>query len=571
MAFPNCSSVGTGEDSARSHRLDSQIGVPSSSDSRLSLTDFYQVTMSYAYWKNNKHNDHAVFEMYFRKCPFDGEFAVLAGIDEVLRFINDFHFTDDEIGYLRKTLPHVEEEFLQYLSEIDGSRISLHAISEGTLVFPREPLLRVEGPLCVCQLLETPLLNLMNFPTLIATNAARYRLSAGWNKQLVEFGARRAQGPDGAMSASRYAYLGGFDATSNVRAGLSFGIPISGTHAHSFVTCFSDLSDLRVRSLGECEDFISLVLEKRSAVYTLWEAETIVSKINMSELAAFIAYAQASIPVALYYFHSHLHFCAFWIHSIHYIQITSKRTVEMRPLFSAARNEIILRFRGLPNFLCVAFALYDLNYKPVGIRLDSGDLAYLSKEVRKKFVSASAAFNVPFEKLKIVASNNINEKVLKLLNEEGNEVDAFGIGTHLVTCQSQPALGMVYKIVELNLKPCMKLSQDFDKITMPASKAVYRLYSSSGSPIIDLLDKTKNLEPVRLQKIFCRHLFDETKRCYVIPDKVAREKCIEALKLFRKDHLRLINPTPYKISASESYYEYFRRIWSLLTPVDTIS
>jgi nicotinate phosphoribosyltransferase len=192
---------------------DPKFGVPHSDLVDATLTDFYQITMAYAYWKSNKHEDHAVFDLFFRKPPFGGEFTVCAGIEEVQRFLNSFHFSDGHIDYLRTQLPSGSdiETFFKYLKGLDCSQVTVFAMREGEFIFPREPVLRVEGPLGVCQLLETPLLNLMNYPCLIATQAARLRIAAGPDKVLIEFGCRRAQGPDGAVTASRYSYLAGFD------------------------------------------------------------------------------------------------------------------------------------------------------------------------------------------------------------------------------------------------------------------------------------------------------------------------------------------------------------------------
>ncbi|PKI50166.1 hypothetical protein CRG98_029490 [Punica granatum] len=178
------------------------------------LTDHYQFTMSYAYWKAGKHQERAVFDLYFRKNPFGGEYTVFAGLEECIRFIANFKFTEDEISFIRDTLPpSCEDGFFEYLRGIDCSDVELYAISEGSVVFPKVPLLRVEGPVAVVQLLETPFVNLVNYASLVTTNAARHRFVAGKSKLLLEFGLRRAQGPDGGIGASKYCYMGGFDAT----------------------------------------------------------------------------------------------------------------------------------------------------------------------------------------------------------------------------------------------------------------------------------------------------------------------------------------------------------------------
>ncbi len=218
------------------------------------LTDFYQITMAYAYWKTDKHEQWAVFDAYFRKCPFKGEYCVAAGQNEVVRFLNTFGFSASQIEYLKEQMPTAEPAFFDYLAGLDTSKLIVFGMREGEIVFPNEPLLRIEGPLILCQLLETTLLNLLNFPCLITTNAARYRqvaTASNYNEGpkkdpiLIEMGTRRAQGPDGAFTASRYAYLGGFDSTSNVKAGHAFGIPIKGIIIIIIILRFFATSTLR--------------------------------------------------------------------------------------------------------------------------------------------------------------------------------------------------------------------------------------------------------------------------------------------------------------------------------------
>src|SRR3989338_64088 len=208
-------------------------------------TDLYQLSMAYAYWKNGRADAHAVFDLFFRKNPFGGEFTVFAGLSEVVAYAARFQFLANDIAHVRKLFPHAEEEFFTWLAQVGTKSIKIYAPKEGSLMFPRVPLARVERPLAIAQMLETPFLNFTNFPSLISTNAAHFRLAAGNKLQLMEFGLRRAQGPDGGLSASRYAYLGGFDATSNVQAGESFGIPSRGTMAHAFILSFTGIKDLR--------------------------------------------------------------------------------------------------------------------------------------------------------------------------------------------------------------------------------------------------------------------------------------------------------------------------------------
>lgn len=204
--------------------------------------------MCYGYWHAGKHNDASVFELFFRKNPFKGQFTIFAGLEEVCKHLHHFRFSEDDIEYLRNnpTFQHCEPEFFDdYLKNLDCHDIKVYAMKEGTVVFPREALLGVEGPLALVQLLETTLLTLVNYPSLVATNAARMRLAAGHDKKLVEFGLRRAQGADGGFSASKYCMIGGFDGTSNVLAGKLLGVPIVGTHAHAFVQSYTSLEQVR--------------------------------------------------------------------------------------------------------------------------------------------------------------------------------------------------------------------------------------------------------------------------------------------------------------------------------------
>ncbi|XP_032578475.1 nicotinate phosphoribosyltransferase isoform X4 [Drosophila sechellia] len=249
---------------------------------------------------------------------------------------------------------------------------------------------------------------------------------------------------------------------------------------------------------------------------------------------------------------------------------------------------------GLLNFSAVALALNDLGYHALGIRIDSGDLAYLSCLARETFEKVAERFKVPwFNKLTIVASNDINEDTILSLNEQGHKIDCFGIGTHLVTCQRQPALGCVYKLVEINGQPRIKLSQDVEKVTMPGNKNAYRLYSADGHALIDLLQKVSEPPPAVGQKVLCRHPFQESKRAYVIPSHVeslykvywksgkicqqlptleqVREKVQISLKTLRNDHKRTLNPTPYKVAVSDNLYNFIHDLWLQNAPIGELS
>jgi nicotinate phosphoribosyltransferase len=573
------------------------------------LTDLYELTMAYGFWKNGKYEDEAVFDLFFRKNPFGGEFTIFAGLEEVIRSLHAFKFSDTDIRYLRQGIVHEKEElqllfeaelkdgkiretangfeklrfdsrgswfwnpirypeddmhvagpmencesaFFDWLKSIDCSKLKIYAIPEGTIAFPRIPLIRVEGPLAVAQMQETLFLNLTNFPSLIATNAARFRLAAGADKGLIEFGLRRAQGPDGAISASRYAYMGGFDGTSNVRAGQLFAIPTKGTMAHSYVSSFFGLNEVAHPFLsgpdGRTHDFVDLVLEYRRQLGY--------NGTNEGELAAFISYAQA-FPEG----------------------------------FLALVDTYNTLHSGVPNFICVALALVHIGYKPVGIRLDSGDLAYFSKEARRLFMEIGEKFSIEsFTRISILASNDIEESTLLSLAHEGHEIDVFGIGTHLVTCKAQPALGCVYKLVALNGRPRIKLSDQLDKITIPARKEIYRLIGEHQHPVLDLMIEAGKPAPKAGERILCRHPFNETKRAYVTPtDVIPLHRCVwdgrqtfsfpaldeirayvlDQILAMRPDHMRTANPTPYKVSVSEELYRSVHEQWMREAPIAEI-
>lgn len=516
------------------------------------LTDMYQISMAYGYWCNKIHDEFSVFDLFFRKHPFNGEFTIFAGLEEVLRYVSKFSFKQEDINILSARFPDWNPEFWSWLSTIDCSNVKIYAVNEGSIVIPRVPLLRIEGPLAICQLLETTCLVLVNYASLISTNACRHRLSVGPTKRLLEFGLRRAQGPDGAISASRYSYMGGFDGTSNVKASVMLGIPLSGTFAHSFVTSFTSFSELHSTSImdstGNKRDFLEIVLKYRAQLGRMHS--------NHGELAAFVSYAQ-SFP---------------------------KNFLALVDTYDTLES-------GIWNFIIVALALHECGYEAKGIRLDSGDLAYLSKECRKLFIKISEDYNVSFQKLTIVASNDLSEKVLWALKEQGHEIDCFGVGTNLVTCMTQPALGCVYKLVEINNQPRMKISQDSQKVTIPGKKECYRLYNQKGEAVVDLLVSAGSNPPPEKERILCRHPFDEAKRVFVTPSRVEplhhlvwdgrltspfpslqdlRSRVIQQISTFREDHLRRLNPTPYKLSVTPELYTYMHELWMNESPISEI-
>ncbi|XP_071632186.1 nicotinate phosphoribosyltransferase isoform X4 [Temnothorax longispinosus] len=591
------------------------------------LTDLYQITMAYAYWKSGKMNDHAVFDLFFRKNPFQGEFTIFAGLDECIKFLNKFHYSPSDIKYLKSTMPTVDQRFFDYLQSLTAKNVTIYAVDEGSVVFPRVPLIRVEGPLIMVQLLETTLLTLVNYASLMATNAARYRMVAGKNITLLEFGLRRAQGPDGGLSASKYSYVGGFDGTSNVLAGKLFDIPVCGTHAHAYITSFTSINDLQGITLahkqtGDVLDVLELACNHREAIAN--DLGALASQASSGELAALISYAVAfpdrfTALVDTYDVKS-VETSARGQAQVASLNVKNKlltngsnthaqNGVRNNPFISEPtsqphKNGLLRRGElgelyvrsGLLNFCAVALALNDLGYKAVGIRIDSGDLAYLSNVARDIFEKIAVKYDIPwFAKLKICASNDINEETIISLNEQNmnifqsHKIDCFGIGTHLVTCQRQPALGCVYKMVEINDEPRIKLSQEVGKVTIPGRKDAYRLYGSDGYALIDLLQKTTEEPPQVMQKVLCRHPFQQTKRANVTPSRVeslhklywkdgklcqplptlqeVRNRVQESLNTLRNDHKRNLNPTPYKVAVSDTLYRFIDELWSQNAPI----
>ncbi|KAI2490371.1 nicotinate phosphoribosyltransferase [Fragilaria crotonensis] len=509
------------------------------------LTDLYQLTMTYAHWKNGRVDDPATFELFFRKNPFGGEFTIFCGLDEVLKFIDNYKFSEEDIDYLKKTpsLNHCDPGFWDFLRNIDCSGITIHAMKEGTLAFPRIPLIVVEGPLGITQLLETTLLTLVNYPSLLATNAARMVVAskeenAYYTKRnikgegesrkprCVEFGLRRAQGPDGGFSASKYSAIGGFVGTSNVQAGKLVGLSIVGTHAHSFVQAYGTLEEVSNLTLmdkneGDEKLLLPLVLKYREEYGDRYLTT------NDGELAAFIAYASAFPDTFL---------CL----------IDTYDTLAS----------------GLLNFCLVSLVLDDLGYTPVAFAL--------TREIWHTSVS----------------------QVLHALNKQGHAITVFGIGTNLVTCQAQPALGCVFKLVEIDGRPRMKLSQDIEKVLIPGKKKPYRLYGVDGWPLLDLLVRSEEEIPQVGQRLMCRHPFVERKRAVVTPKKVEALHHVfyqngrptmdfptleettayvqEQLSHLRSDILRPINPTPYKVSVSQDLFTFLHDLWQAESPVAEI-
>ncbi|MDR2743354.1 MAG: nicotinate phosphoribosyltransferase [Treponema sp.] len=368
------------------------------------FTDFYSLTMAQGYWKKNM-NRRAVFEVFFRRQPFGGGFAVFAGLGPLVEALGSLEFSDDDIDYLRG-LGLFEEGFLSYLRDFRFTG-SLRAMDEGRVVFPQEPLIRVDGGLIECQILEGLILNTVNFQSLIATKTARVWLASGQGT-IMEFGLRRAQGMDGAMSASRAAFIGGASGTSNAAAGKAFGIPVMGTMAHSWVMSFA----------GEEE--------------------------------AFSAYAE----------------------------IYPKHPVFLIDTYDTLKS-------GAPNAVIVGKRLAAQG-KNFGIRLDSGDIHYLSVEVRK-MLDAAGLF-----KATIAVSNDLDESIIQTLANAGAPVDSWGVGTQMVTGGSDAAFTGVYKLIAKEdssgrLLPAIKFSDNPEKTTTPGVKQVWRLKDTQGMALADIL------------------------------------------------------------------------------------
>eukprot|EP00178_Gracilaria_changii_P000618 TRINITY_DN1077_c0_g3_i1.p1 TRINITY_DN1077_c0_g3~~TRINITY_DN1077_c0_g3_i1.p1 ORF type:complete len:541 (-),score=91.45 TRINITY_DN1077_c0_g3_i1:2806-4428(-) len=463
------------------------------------LTDKYQLSMAYAYWKARTHAVHSSFDLYFRRPPFGAAHAVFAGLSQCLRFLSSFRFTKSHVDYISSLLPQCDPHFLRWLQALDCSALRVHAQREGSIVFANVPLMRVSGPLAVVQLLETTLLNLVNYASLVATNAFRFRIAAGPHAQLFEFGLRRAQGPDGAMSASRYTVQASFDATSNVAAGFEFRIPVVGTHAHSFVQSFSSLRDcdsLQPACIctpsGQQLSFHAF----KSRVLVLRDSVLCNYKTSDGELAAFITYAFV-YPAS---------FLAL-VDTYHSLQ------------------------SGVPNFLCVAFALHEYGFEPLGIRLDSGHLAHLSIKAHSLFCEiaqlyarrvAPRAEHVMHmvSKLRIVASDNITVAKLLAFRQLNHKISAFGIGTQLVTCAEQPAFGGVFKLCSVAHNPRMKLSDDPSKTSTPGEKAAYRVYNEHGKAVCDVLALETEQPPPLKKELLLRHRDQPEQLVTIVPYQI---------------------------------------------------
>lgn len=524
------------------NRINKELDIPQSNNINALFMDFYHLIMAYTYFKQEKHNLKATFEIYFRKCPFEGKYAVLAGTDEVIKYINSFRFTKSQLDFVKNKMSNYEDIdlFIEYLSTVSGKDVSIFSMEEGSVIFANEPVMIVEGNILVCQLLESAIINLINYPTLIATNSLRYKISINC-KTLAEFGCRRAQGPDGALTGSKYSSFG-CDFTSNVYASYLYNIPLLGTMSHSFILSFQSNDVLNSQFLNG-HDFLKIVEKNKKKIHELYNCEF--RKEN--ELKAFVAFGQ----------------------------INPENFICLIDTYDCLRS-------GIFNFLIVALSLYEINFTPIGVRIDSGDLRYLSNECQLLFEDVSKKCNVPFTSLKICVSNDINEKVIKYLNEQKHNIGVFAIGTNLVTCQSQPSLGLIYKLVQINDQPCFKMTNENNKSNLPYKKNVYRLFTNDNYASIDYVQLFDDPPPMENQKLFCINVLDESKKCFIIPKKVEKKLQLrwnygkllikmkslkqvkkytwKEIKKFRNEHFRSTLPIPYKVSFSENYHQLYKNL-----------
>ncbi|MDR2054089.1 MAG: nicotinate phosphoribosyltransferase [Treponema sp.] len=454
------------------------------------FTDFYSLTMAQGYWKKGM-NRRSIFEVFFRRQPFNGGFSVFAGLEPLIETIRGFSFSAEDIAYLR-SLNMFEDAFLDYLK---GFRFtgSLYAMDEGRIVFPHEPLIRIDGGLIECQVLEGMVLNIINFQSLIATKTARVWLAAG-KGAVMEFGLRRAQGFDGAMSASRAAFIGGADGTSNVLAGKAYGIPVLGTMAHSWVMAFPGEED------------------------------------------AFDAYAEIYPDKTIFL-------------------IDTYDTLKSG-IHSAIKSGRKLAARG----------------KKFGVRLDSGDIHYLSVQVRKMLDDAG------LKDATIAVSNDLDEWIIQTLTNAGAPINSWGVGTRMVTGGDDAAFSGVYKLVAKEddsgaLVPAIKFSDNPEKTTTPGLKQVWRIHDIHGSAVADVLALDGETFGKNIRHAFWhpsadyRHFYhtlegtaepllrpkiqDGRQLAPHPPLEEVRKLVKSDLDIFDDSYKRILNPHIYKVSVTE--------------------
>lgn len=460
------------------------------------MTDLYQLTMMNGYFLEGKAKTTSVFDVFFRQ-KNTMNYVVYAGLDQAIDYIKNLHFSKDDIEYLH-SLGIFHPDFLEYLKDFKFTG-DMYSVREGDIVYPQEPLIVVKAPLIEAQLIETALLNIVNHQTLIATKSAHI-VHAARGKGVVEFGLRRAQGPDAGIYGARASIIGGCNGTSNVLTGQMFNIPVKGTHAHSWVMSFD------------------------------------------SELDAFRAFAKVYPDSCL-------------------LLVDTYDTI-----------------KGIDNAITVFKELKAAGHKPVGIRLDSGDLAYLSKLARKKLDAAG------FKDAVIMASGDVDEYLLESLHNQGAKIDVYGVGTKLITSEDMPSLGGVYKLsaIEKNgeLQPRMKISDSLVKVTNPGFKTLYRLYDKkSGMAQADLIAlkdekiekpltltheterwKTTTLKDYDIRCMLYK-IFENGKNIYESPDL---EEIVEFAKSekakFWDEYKRIDNPQIYKVNLSDKLHALKQKI-----------
>ena len=447
-------------------------------------TDMYELAMAEAYFKGKSHDVPTSFDYFFRKLPFNGGYVIFCGLGELLPIIETLHFSPEEIDWLNKQ--GFDKNFLSWL-EAFRFKGRIRSVQEGEVVFPLEPLLTVHGGLAEVQLIETLLLNYLNFQSLIATKAARIRYAAG-ERNLSEFGLRRAQGLGG-IAAGRAAIAGGFDSTSNMLAAKKYGIKSVGTMAHSFIQS------------------------------------------QENELTAFRKFAEAEPDNCT-------------------LLVDTYDTLKS----------------GTPNAIIVANEMEERGQHLNAIRLDSGDLAYLSKKARKQLDDAG------FKNVQIIVSNQLDEYLIKSLLDQKAPIDAFGVGTSLATGQPDAALDGVYKLAEINGEPKLKLSENIQKVTLPGVKQVYRFTDESGAFVADAIALEKDNVPAKMI-----HPYDveksmnlDTKMSTPLLKNVmengksllGNDKPADVAKIVQKrlqklpeEHKRFNNPHIYKVGISEPLHQ----------------
>ena len=452
-------------------------------------TDFYELTMAQGYFLSGRKQDTACFDYFFRKLPFKGGYTVFAGLGDLLDILKNYTFGNEEIEYLRTQ--GFKDEFLNYLRSFRLS-CNIHSVKEGEIVFNNTPLVRVQGNIIETQIIETLLLNILNFESLIATKASRLKQVAG-EKAVLDFGLRRSQG-FGGIQASKASIIGGLNGSSNVYAGLEYGLDVSGTMAHSWVQSFSD------------------------------------------ELTAFQTYAR--------------HF--------------PENTILLVDTYDTLKQ-------GVPNAIKVAKELKEKGASLKAIRLDSGDLAYLSKKARKLLDDEG------FHDVKIAVSNQLDEYLIKSLLDQKAPIDIFGVGTKLVTAYDDPALDGVYKLSSINKEPTLKISENVEKITLPDVKKVTRYYNKDGSFYADgiSLEHEESLQtiehphfPIKKTKVqgfksstLLQAVMIEGKLTSTIPNAhESAEYCREQLKKLNPEYKRFDNPHVYKVGISKELKEVRDRI-----------